>query len=103
MELNRILRPDGVMVFTILDESSVQWIRDNSGGPRRIPRDFDLGRLAAHDQVYLAGDDWAGELTFFTSDWIRRSWGRYFDVVDIKPRAEGYQTAVVLAKRRASN
>jgi len=99
LELNRILRPGGVMVFTILDESSVEWIRDNPGGPRRIPRGLDLGRLTAHDQVYLAGEDWASELTFFKSEWVRRSWGRYFDVVDIKPRAEGSQTAVVLLKK----
>ena len=28
---------------------TVQWIRHNSAGP--------LGRLTAHDQVYIAGDD----------------------------------------------
>lgn len=99
MELNRILRPGGTLVFTVQNEDTIQWFRDNYIGPRRIPRDFDLNRLIAHDQVYLAGDDWAGELTFFKSSWIRKAWGRYFDVVDIKPAAEGFQTAVVLAKR----
>lgn len=100
MELNRILRPGGVLVVTILDENTVQWFRDNYVGPRRIPRDFDLNRLTAHDQVYFAGDDWATELSFFRADWIRKAWGQYFDVVAIKPHAEGYQTAVVLAKKQ---
>jgi len=100
VELGRILQPGGVMVFTVQNEDTIQWFRDNYIGPRRIPRDFDLSRLTAHDQVYLTGDDWAGELTFFKTDWIRKAWGRYFEVVDIKPTAEGFQTAVVLEKKR---
>jgi hypothetical protein len=38
-----------VPVVTILDECAVQWFRDNYVGPQKIPRDFDLNRLAAHD------------------------------------------------------
>jgi SAM-dependent methyltransferase len=102
MELNRILRPGGLIVVTVQDESTIEWFRDNHVGASRIPRNFDLNRLTAHDQVYLAGDSWDGELTFFRAAWLRRSWGRYFDVVDIKPRAEGFQTAVVLAKRTSA-
>lgn len=99
LELSRILRPGGLLVVTVQNEDTIQWFRDRYVGPKRIPENFDLGRLMAHDQVYLTGDDWAGELTFFTTAWIKKSWGRYFDVIDLKGGAEGFQTVVVLAKR----
>ncbi len=104
MELNRILRPGGLIVVTIQNESTIEWFRENNVAARRIPRDFDVKRLVAHDQVYLAGDSWDGELVFFKTEWLRKSWGHYFDVVDIKGQAEGFQTAVVLRKKsKAAN
>jgi hypothetical protein len=37
--------------------------------------------------------------TYFSSDYIRRCWGRWFEIVDILPRVHhGFQTAVVLRK-----
>ena len=37
--------------------------------------------------------------TFFHSDYIRRCWGRWFEIVDIRPQAHhGFQTVVVLRK-----
>jgi ubiquinone/menaquinone biosynthesis C-methylase UbiE len=98
MELNRVLRPGGMAVFTILDEHSVQWFREHNIDQQIMPLDFDLNSLTAHDEVFFSGDNWPTTFSFYKSDWIRKSWGRYFDVLDIKPEAEDYQTVVVLGK-----
>jgi SAM-dependent methyltransferase len=39
---------------------------------------------------------------FHHSDYVRRRWGKWFEVVAIRPRAHTYQTAVVLRKRIGS-
>jgi len=44
-------------------------------------------------------DIWANLQVFFKSDWVMQEWGRYLEVVAIKPYFEGdYQTMILLRK-----
>jgi hypothetical protein len=63
--------------------------------------DLDLNAIGQHDVTHLQMDTgpWRGKYTFFANRWIEKEWGRYFDVVEINPLAEVYQSAVVLRKR----
>jgi SAM-dependent methyltransferase len=58
---------------------------------------YDRDRWSVRD---FAGIDDTFGMTFHHPDWIRRSWSRWFDVVDIVPRAiDGWQDAVILHGR----
>ena len=46
--------------------------------------------------VEIRGSRWECCYTFFHSNYLRRIWGQYFEIKDIVPCAEGYQTAVVM-------
>lgn len=98
VEMNRIMKPKGYAIFTIHDEHTVQWFQDN-GRPRWIPNELDLSNILEHEITVITRDSWASTYTFFRTELIQREWGRYFDVLDINPYVEGYQSAVVLQKR----
>jgi len=98
MELNRVLKKGGLAVFTIHDEHTVQYFREYGRPSGMIPAQIDLSKILQHDFFIILGKTWNQTFTFFKTQWIRKEWGRYFEVVDIKPLAEVYQTAVVLRK-----
>jgi SAM-dependent methyltransferase len=99
MELNRILKPGGYALFTIMDENAVQVFK-TQGRHNWVPDELNLDDVIKHDMVIVKGIHWNGTFTIYHSKWIRKEWGRYFDVLDIKPHAEdNYQSAVILRKR----
>lgn len=100
IELARILRPDGCAILTVHDESTWEAFRQN-GRPSWMPADLADTPHLPGECIDIQGSRWEHTYTFFHSDYIRRTWGQYFEVLEIVPRAESYQTAVVLRKRRA--
>jgi ubiquinone/menaquinone biosynthesis C-methylase UbiE len=101
MEMRRVMQPGGCAVFTIHDEYTVQYLVKQGRLPW-LPADLDLAKINQHEVTIIRGDTWAQTVTFFRSDYIRREWGRYFNVVEIRPYSEGYQSAVVLRKKNES-
>lgn len=97
-ELARILRPGGWAVLTIHDERTAE-IFAKTGSPSWMPYDLDPAEIPRHEIAVIGGGTWSGVFTFFRSDYIRREWGRWFEVAEIRPEAESYQSAVVLRKR----
>jgi len=97
MELNRVLRKGGYAVFTINDENTIKYFIEK-GERHWIPPKYSWKDILTHDVVIVPGSVWWQTFTIFKTDWIKKEWGRYFDVVDIRPYAEGYQSAVVLKK-----
>ncbi|MBI1321413.1 MAG: methyltransferase domain-containing protein [Candidatus Hydrogenedens sp.] len=96
MEMRRVLRPDGLAVFTVHDEHSIAHLRNIrlSGG---MQGRLDLDEAVKHDQYILTGESWADTFPFFSSDYIRREWGTYLHVAEIRPAFTDHgQTAVVL-------
>jgi SAM-dependent methyltransferase len=99
MEFRRILAPGGLAVFTVHDEHTLGYFREH---PEHCPdwlAGEDLGAAQTDDVVvYRTSDDWGHIFTHFRGEWLRDEWGRYLEFVSLEPRAEGYQTAVVLRK-----
>jgi SAM-dependent methyltransferase/Flp pilus assembly protein TadD len=95
LELRRILRPGGCITLTIHDENTWAAFRKN-GMPQWMPAELRDRTEIPGELVDIRGSSWEFCYTFFHSDYIRRVWGQYFNVVEIVPGAESYQTAVVL-------
>jgi SAM-dependent methyltransferase len=114
MEIRRILAPGGVAIFTIHDEHTWKWLRENIGLRENIALHTLLHTLwqpfltqtdlenELGDDLYVvqAGDGgaWHQRQVFCRTDWVRQEWGRYMDVLAIEPYFEGYQSAVILRK-----
>ncbi|HEV8606401.1 MAG TPA: class I SAM-dependent methyltransferase [Tepidisphaeraceae bacterium] len=99
MEFRRILAPGGHAIFTIHDEHTLQYFRE-------VPEDRpnwldpqDLSPNPTGDLTIFGNGDWDRVFTVFNTDWVRKEWGQYFQIISIEPRAEAYQTAVILQKR----
>ena len=97
MEFQRILKKNACAIFTIHDESTWDYCQKNLTTPW-LP-DIDVSKGLEHDILICQGHDWASTITFYRTEWIRKEWNQYLEVVDIKPMAEGYQTAIVLRKK----
>jgi len=98
LELRRILSPGGVGIFTVHDENTFNFFRDNPGHPPRWMQEHYKEGITGDVDIHLLRPDWGHTLTFFKSDYLRKDWGNYFEVVEIVPRAEVFQTAVVVRK-----
>ena len=108
-EIHRTLVPGGYAVLTIHSEDtwSVLSTRPHilellSKDPRFDPL-YDAGGPMPADRLvfdYNPGSIEHNCNVFFSSDYIRRCWGKWFEVVEIRPRAHhDFQTVVVLRKR----
>jgi tetratricopeptide (TPR) repeat protein len=98
LELHRVLRPDGCLILTVHNESTWQWFRKH-GMPPWMPSELKALPEMPGEDVEIRGSRWEYCYTFFHSDYLRRIWGQYFELKEIVPCAEGYQTAVVMKPR----
>lgn len=101
MEFRRIMAPGGYALFTVHDEHTWQYLSENE--PERHIIDSagsaDFSGQFEHELGFLqAGGNWAHVVSFLKTDWIKREWGQYFDVVSFEPLSPRYQTTVVLRK-----
>lgn len=95
LELGRVLRPDGLLVLTIHDEHTWGYFRQH-GAPGWMPESLRGMAELPGECVEIRGSQWDHTYTFFHSDYIRRVWGQFFDIVEIRPLADGYQAAVIM-------
>ena len=101
MEFRRILKPGGLALFTVHDEHTWAYLSTRETQRRIVDPDSlaDFGGMLDHEVSFLrAGGDWSHVVSFLRSDWIKREWGQYLEVVSMEPRSESYQTTVVLRK-----
>ena len=98
-ELRRLAQTDAFVFLTINADTAIWW----TDPPRHVldewrTRGFsDAARDPALDG--LVGDDQYYRATFHRHDYVRRMWGRYFEVVEILPAFAHIQDMVVLRKR----
>ncbi len=108
-EIHRVLIDDGYAVLTIHSEDTWTLL------PTRKDLFASLEMDHAFTPLYQANPTMPGERlvfdynpgsiehncnVFLSSDYIRRVWGKWFEVVEIRPRAHhDFQTVVVLRKR----
>jgi SAM-dependent methyltransferase len=115
LELRRIVRPGGVLYLTVMDDTTVQILSTTRRD--HLEKDVLLGN-AEHIKIF---DDYAARgastfvirrspihtlksaspQVFYQAEFLKKHWGRWFDVVDYKLRAYGYQSAIVLKKRNS--
>ncbi|MCA8902708.1 MAG: class I SAM-dependent methyltransferase [Hyphomonas sp.] len=105
MEFRRLLRPGGMAWLTIHSEST--WADVKAGWPlyqnvKNNP-DFqaaDRTKPMPRDRLVYRGaaDTSYSSQVFYTTDYIRRVWGRFLKVEEIIPRHPGFQDVVVLRK-----
>jgi len=95
LELGRVLRSDGLLVLTIHDENSWAYFCQH-GQPGWMPESLRSLVEMPGECVEIRGSQWDHTYTFFHSDYIRRVWGQFFNIVEIRPRADGYQAAVIM-------
>ena len=101
LELRRILKPGGLLYLSVHDESfwenlpsaALDALHKSPGGEDLNPDSpFPGPRSAFHwtaDAHYSCN-------VFHSRDYIRRQWGRFFEVVDIKPLHAARQSVVTL-------
>jgi SAM-dependent methyltransferase len=107
MEFRRLMKPGGLALFTVHDDSSIEFLtRPENREVRQswIDQDFinadeDLAKGLPDDITFFrAGQAWNSVVSCYRTDWIRREWGQYFEVVSVEPCYAGYQSLVVLRK-----
>ncbi|MFK7766397.1 MAG: class I SAM-dependent methyltransferase [Mariniblastus sp.] len=108
-ELYRILKPNGLVYFTVQNDDSWKVLQDalvtdpNDELLKRMQNRFpETNRLLAGDipdgYCVLRHNDVGPyrALVFHSNEYLKKTWGRYFDIVDIKPKWSGrYQSLVV--------
>ena len=102
MELNRVMKPGGIAALSVHNEYTLDLMRHAPEGQslrRWLPAGLTPDDILKHEVTVVSRKGWEPTLTFFRSDWIRREWGRYFDVLEIRAApAASKQPTVVLRK-----
>ena len=106
MELRRILKPGGTIWATVHTENT--WRKMKAGWPL-----YDaLLNHPGFQSSYVPGQDFEGDKAifrwradmsyssniFYTTDYLKRSWGRIFDVAEVHRQLPSFQDVVVLRK-----
>lgn len=98
LELRRVLADDGLLLLTVHNEDSWRWFRAK-GMPDWMPQSLRDSAEFPGDCVEVRGDRWEHCYTLFSDDYLRRTWGPYFEGLEVIPCADCYQSAVILRKR----
>lgn len=110
-ELRRVLRPGGLAYLTVQTEHTWErykssWIRDQLMPLRDkiadwpISEEFFAGKLPRSKTVFWwnAGRDNYNSTVFVTASYIRREWGRFFEIINVVLDGHAYQDVVVLRR-----
>lgn len=107
MEMRRILRPGGIAWITVHSELTLQDM--NEDWPLWIPvmqhpqaaslldaqRHFRGDRLVLR---WLAGRSYSSNV-FYKLEYLKRHWGRIFEVAEVRRRCPSFQDVIILKKR----
>jgi hypothetical protein len=105
-EINRVLTNGGWAYLTILNEYTWERIRENP--PHALVDDQSFLELCQPSKPmpaerlvfdYKPGTKYHCCNTFVSTDYVRRSWARWFEVVGIHPGGHNRHAVVVLRKR----
>jgi SAM-dependent methyltransferase len=98
-ELRRVVRPGGYVLLSFLGDAGVLAFNLTAGQIRKRDRAgiLDLTKNKILDG-YLPEEDYYRDV-FHTADYVRREWGKYFEVVEHYPGALVVQDLVVLRRR----
>lgn len=106
MEIRRILRPGGIAWITLHSELTLQEMDEDwplwsptMGHPNAshlidAKRHFEGDRLVMR---WLAGRSYSSNV-FYKLDYVKRHWGRYFTVKEVRRRCPSFQDVLILMK-----
>ncbi|MCH6206664.1 class I SAM-dependent methyltransferase [Brucella ciceri] len=109
-ELARIIRPGGMAYITVQTENTWEkyktgWIKDVLMPMASVIPDYEIGLhtfeepLPKEKTVYWWQTRTVYNSTVFhTTDYLRREWSRFFNVIEIIPNGSTYQDVIVLQK-----
>jgi SAM-dependent methyltransferase len=97
LELIRVLAAGGCLILTIHDETTWAHFQEH-GAPVWMPPALRASPTMPGECVEIRGPSWERCYTFFSSGFIQRTWNQYLKVAAVVPKADGYQTAVVMRK-----
>ncbi|HEU4855303.1 MAG TPA: class I SAM-dependent methyltransferase [Nitrosospira sp.] len=112
LELRRILSKGGLAYITVATEDTWEeykhgWIKDiltplaDSIKDYKICDDLFSGSLPEEKTVFWwPARNVYNSTVFHSKSYIRREWGRYFDVIDIIRKGHDYQDVVILSRPR---
>jgi SAM-dependent methyltransferase len=97
-ELRRVVRPGGLAQMTFHGEASLVWSRLSAERYTELRRD---GFCEQANPLYDAKLDEADYYrdVFHTTEYVRREWGRYFEILAIRPTWVAHQDLVVMRRR----
>ena len=105
MELRRILKPEGLAWVTIHSESTWEELREDWPLYRLLKNhpDFDLipqqSPMISDRKIFR----WSAEasyssIVFYHMDYIKKVWGKFFQIIEVHRRLSGFQDILVLKK-----
>jgi SAM-dependent methyltransferase len=100
-ELGRVARPGALLLMSVLGAATVarsrwgaaQWEAWRKAGMFAVSNNSDLRGHIAEDDYYVS--------TYLTPEYIRQSWSRFFEVLDIIPAYVGNQQDLVVLRKPA--
>lgn len=107
MELSRVLRPGGLAWITVHTEHTLTDMRETWPLWKPVMNHPDIGKLL-DDQRRFTGDRlvvrWRSEQSyssnvFYKTDYIKRVWGRFFEIVELRRRFPRFQDVLILRAR----
>lgn len=105
LELNRIMKPGGIACITIHSEHTWSIMREEFPvyGVLKTHPDFSpdlLKKPLPKDKTVFQWrtDNSYRANVFYTTDYIRKTWGKFFQVLEIVPEGHTYQDVVILRK-----
>lgn len=96
-ELRRVVRPGGLALMTFHGNASIVWARLSAERYTTLRRDGICDQANPLYDADLAEADYYRD-TFHTADYVRREWGRFFEVLDVRPSFISHQDLVVLRR-----
>lgn len=102
LELRRVLAPGGLAYLTVYDEDTIAAIRRTGESPNlRAGLDAleaEVGPLADGFDVVVLSRRAGSAQVFYGRDYLTRTWGGWFDIVEVRPEDFHVQTAMVLRR-----
>jgi len=99
MALRRVMKPGGVLIASVHNEDTLDYYKQYR--PHWFDAALDLDAVKRHEVFVLSEGAWHNTYPFFQSEYLRREWGRYFEVVDVLPCYVDFSQTAVVARRRA--
>lgn len=105
MELRRILKPGGLAWITIHSESTWEEIQEDWPLYRLLKNhpDFDTipqqSPMKSDRKIFRwSADSSYSSIVFYRMDYIKRVWGKFFEILEVHRKLTGFQDVLVLKK-----